>query len=200
MKIILFLLVALLIFSCSDQKAKTKTAEPFKVNYLVGQAEINQSAAKIGDVLSGKSNIKTGPESILEIKQNPQTGLRVKPESELVLTFNGDKIEVEVIRGGVLNIVKKGQNYRLVSPAAVAAVRGTVFYTYVFGADTTYMCTCNGSIDYFDGDRLIRNVTHDHHEAYNFIKSEQEVSLQQKGMFDHSDQEIEEFLEKLKAD
>ena len=189
-------LISILMLSGCTQKV-SPVAQQAKLIYILGDVSINDAPAKLGQILQNNSLIKTGKESTAEIRMGTLTGAQIRENSQvkIVQDENGWNVVSQV--GAVLSLVQKGTNYHLRSPAAVMAVRGTIFYTHTYNDSTHYVCTCNGTVDIMHDHTTTKTVSAPHHEGYTVMKTASGHRLEPAPMQEHEDVQIFEFMYRL---
>jgi hypothetical protein len=193
LRISLFIFIISLI-SC-DHYLKTEQATVIpKVHYLIGDVNINGSVVKINQEIKNGDVVETGAESYLEANFGKQSAFRIREDSRVAINLT-DQLSLDVQKGKVLNILEKRSSYLVRTPAAVAAVRGTIFFVNVVDDDNSYFCACNGtiSIEDFNKHELTR-LSSGHHQPAVFNKQN---IMNEAGMADHDDLEIFEFMYRL---
>ena len=119
--------------SCSKKDSRAL------VSFFAGDASIERGAEAsrqlaVGEELKNGDRIKTGARSFVMVKIGGDINLRIGENSETVLSSidkGGDR-EIFLANGKVLSWVeklKKGDEYRVKTSTAIAAVRGTKFLT-----------------------------------------------------------------------
>jgi len=172
-QIIIFSAVILIFTGC--QKAEKPGTEKLSLYYFLGSVTVDNIQATLGQQVNSGSKIVTAKESVAEVKIGEETGVRIREESEVIIYLSSAGWEVQLVKGAALNIVKKGTKYAMRSPAAVAAVRGTIFYAHAYDDSTTYICTCNGKVDILSENQVLKNVSFAHHEGYNVLQTAKET-------------------------
>lgn len=129
-------------FSLRSPKAETEViaqGTPLRaaVVFVKGDASvIREVETKLhqGDLLNESDIILTKAGGAVDIGLTDSSVIRVKEKSKLILKElrdnNGSQIRMNLAAGRLLNVVekeKKGSNYYVETPSAVAAVRGTSF-------------------------------------------------------------------------
>ncbi|MCB9057917.1 MAG: FecR domain-containing protein [Calditrichae bacterium] len=200
MKNIIVFVCAIFIFNACDYtyQQNEETPESKAIIYFsLGDATVNNTKVKIGQEIKDNDIIKTGHESYVEVKFGKQSGFRIREESEVLIHLK-DAFSLDVKKGKVLNILEKKSRYSVRTPAAVAAVRGTIFFVAAMNADSSYFCACNGtiSIENLDGTSL-KQLSSSHHQANFCEENNGNPALSEAGMFEHTDLEIFEFMYRL---
>jgi len=137
--IIYFLLITFILSSCS------RKAAPFRaeVSFITGTLKINNVEASVGNTVVKDDLLATGVKSEAVIQVTDTAVITLKPETELrfenILLNNNDTrtVSMELNKGTSLhNVLKKGTDYSVKAPTAVASVRGTVFEVSETGSRT----------------------------------------------------------------
>lgn len=186
-----------LLLSCSQfQKPLAEKVNP-KVNFLIGDVNINGGPAKSGYQIQNGDIVETGSQSYLEAHFGKQSAVRIREESKVIFNIT-DNIVLDVQNGSVLNILEKRSRYLVKTPSAVAAIRGTIFFTNILDEHNTYFCACNGTIAIEDNNgKALNQLSSAHHMPNIYSLENGEVGIQQAGMQDHTDLEIFEFMYRL---
>lgn len=93
-----------------------------------GPLTVNGKPAQAGTVLKAGDRIVTGPGTRADVTLADGSAILLYENSTLTLSSLGKRIRLNLAKGSALNAVHKGSNYQMSSPAAIAAVRGTVFF------------------------------------------------------------------------
>ena len=125
------------------------------------------------------------------------SGTQIREKSKVEIANDNSSWGIIVHQGAVLNLVKPGTNFNVKGPAAVIAVRGTIFYTNIYEDSTQYICTCNGSIAILDDANINKTVSASHHEGYTAALSDKGQTLEPTPMKEHTDLEIFEFMYRI---
>jgi len=132
-------LITIILSSCSKYEA------PFRaeVTFITGTLKINNIEASAGNTVIKDDILKTGKKSEATIQITDTAVITLKPETELrfenILRNNDDtrSISMELNKGKTLhNVLKKGTEYSVKAPTAVASVRGTTFEVSETGSKT----------------------------------------------------------------
>lgn len=90
------------------------------------------SKARVGDSMIFGDGVKTGDEAIAHVVLENGTAILLQANSEMTLSGTGDDALADFKLGefliGLSRKLQKGQTFRARVPAAVAAVRGTLFW------------------------------------------------------------------------
>jgi hypothetical protein len=97
--------------------------------------------------------------------------------------------------GGLLSVLDKLVNgYRVETPAAVAAVRGTTFYIEARKGLKTYLCLCKGKIDVTGEGGFQHGFEAETHTAFLYAGGPSSVTKSSDTMHGHTDEEIARLL------
>ena len=155
--------------------APAEDLRPVRVEFLVGEVTINGDPAEIGDPVPAGAEIVTGPQGRVEIVFGSGNIIEIRAATELTLDTANPANGIDLRRGQFaavfdrLETIGMGRNdtFAVQTPATVAGVRGTAFFVAVESDDQTYVCTCNGTLNFGDDGEL--SVTAARHEAYRFV-------------------------------
>jgi hypothetical protein len=122
-----------LLFACGPVHAEK---EAVSVSKASGRAVVIREGhphpATVGMPCRKKDTLKTGTDGRLDIVLNNLAGFRLLPSSEVILRETArDTMQVEIVQGNILINAKplpKNTSFKLETPIAVAAVRGTQFW------------------------------------------------------------------------
>ncbi|KAA3612476.1 MAG: hypothetical protein D8M58_20135 [Calditrichaeota bacterium] len=192
------LLTLFTLISCEYTKKKEVTlAGKPSVYFLIGDASINGQPVSLGQEIFNGDLIETGKESFLEVKFGKQSAFRVREESQVTYNFDGS-INLNIVKGKVLNILEKNSKYKVRTPTAVAAVRGTIFFVSVIDQDKSYFCACNGTISIEDDKQTeLTNLSSAHHHSNFSERTDDKLEMDHAGMMQHDDLEIFDFMYRL---
>jgi len=127
--------------TCKDKPKKEPEVEApeFRVQFILGKAERKKNdgwqTLKKGQILKKNDVIRTKKKSTLDINIAGLASIRLLSKTRLKLNnIEVDKIRATIPRGDILVKVaqlKKNMEFKIVSPTAVAGVRGTEFWGQV---------------------------------------------------------------------
>lgn len=128
---------------CFTSCAKEPTVLSGIVTSLAGDVTVNGTQATLGIAVHADDVVVTGNKSFAVIQVAETAVITVKENSRFKLNSASrdgqgkDSIDCFASKGGIFNkIVKQGSDYRIATPTAVAAVRGTSFLVEVEPAGT----------------------------------------------------------------
>lgn len=135
--------------------------EAGKITFLTGQVDIDTGKgwqkANLGATLKETDKVRTGNRGTVLINLKSGATLKMKPDSQIVLTQTSSDTTVDVEAGALFSKVTKrtqGQAFRIRAQTMVAAVRGTEFY-FAYGkkkkdkADL-WLCVNEGQVNVTD--------------------------------------------------
>ncbi len=136
-------------------------ADSGKLTFVSGQVEINggkgwQKAA-LGAIVNENDKIRTGKKGTVIINLKSGAALKLKSESQIVLSSVGAATTIDVESGSIFSQVGKrqpGQSFQIRAQTMVAAVRGTEFY-FAYGKKKTekadlWLCVNEGQVNVVD--------------------------------------------------
>ncbi|MFZ5629060.1 MAG: FecR family protein [Spirochaetota bacterium] len=109
--------------------------EAGKITFLSGQVDVDSGKgwqkANLGATLNESDKIRTGSRGTALINLKSGAVLKMKSDSQIILSQVGNATTVDVEAGALFSKVGKrgnGQSFRIRAQTMVAAVRGTEFY------------------------------------------------------------------------
>jgi hypothetical protein len=191
-------LLALLTFVAPSLSAAADPSLSGQVVFVDGDVFANGRAIDTGDSLTGLNTIKTGDASTVEILFGGRNVFRLGPNSVIRIDFSELKKTVNLDKGEFTSVLKKlaqttgDPAFVLRTPTVNAGVRGTSFHVMV-NDNSTYFCTCNGSVMLDDGKPAEEvQLTNAHHGARVFTKQpDGSVTVATAGLEGHTDADLE---------
>lgn len=135
----LFFVIAMALLAATPSAS---AAEKLIITHAAGTPQVIRGSevleAKVGMICQTGDTLKTPtPECQIDLSMNNIAGCRVLPSSEVKISGGSQKdMKVEITSGNaILNLKKlpKDSTFRVETPTAVAAVRGTQFWGRVDG-------------------------------------------------------------------
>jgi hypothetical protein len=194
LRISLFVCIVGLMLGCKpEEPVKVQVA---KIYFLIGEVTVNGQPGTIGQILKENDIIATGSESRVEMILGDHSGVQLRENCQAEVLLQGSDWQLNVQKGAILNIFARGRRYRLKSPTAVVAIRGTIFYTHVYSENDQYICACNGTID-IDYGTETKRVSGTHHAPQIVKTRDTKMSINSDVMKEHDDVEIFEFMYRM---
>ncbi len=141
--------------------ASLAAADAGKLTFVSGSVEVNGGKgwqkASLGAVVNEADKIRTGGKGTVIISLKSGATLKLKSDSQIVLSAVGTATTIDVEGGSVFSKVDRktaGQTYKIRAQTMVAAVRGTEFY-FAYGqkkkakADL-WLCVNEGQVNVTD--------------------------------------------------
>lgn len=161
--------------------AGSEAQRPARIEFLVGEVLIDGSAAEIGETVPAGAEIVTGVDGRVEIVFGSGNIIEIRSGTELTLDTANPANGIDLRRGQFaavfdrLETIGMGSDdtFRVDTPSTVAGVRGTAFFVAVESEEQTYVCTCNGTLNFGPTGDLI--VTAARHEANRFVLDDDAV-------------------------
>ena len=200
MKKICILLSFCLTLSCAKQ-----VKLDMKILSYTGTVTVNTKAVKeINMALNRGDAVETMADSSCDIIINDKNILRLTPNTKLVLKISDRESILQLEKGWLAGVTRKvfskEGKYIIETPTVTAAVRGTSFCIKVENENSTYFCTCNGSIELTGkSSSKAETVTAAHHAARKFSidKSGALIEDNNPGLLYHTDSGVEEMAKKI---
>lgn len=124
-----------------------------KVTYVEGEAALvdgsKEKPLKVNQKIDLGDQIRTGTESVVEVTYAKGTVIRIGENSKVVLSGSEAAANTKVSQGKIWANVQKmatGQ-YRVTTPVATAAVRGTVFRVDAASDSSSTVALYEGKVD-----------------------------------------------------
>ncbi len=174
------------------------------VTYIQGEVTINDRPGKEGAIVPLGSTVKTGTDSAAEITFGSQNIFRVEAETITTISISKRERRIQIEKGAIdaiferLGMIADNNEFRVETPSVVAGIRGTVFYIKVEKPDTTYLCTCHGTVHQEAADESVaKDVTAYHHKAYRYIRTDSGVKIETAGLEYHDDAAMDGLGDKI---
>ncbi|MFP4408656.1 MAG: FecR domain-containing protein [Spirochaetaceae bacterium] len=170
----------------SDEGVDTQPGEitEGRLDYFEGDVTVNGEAAELGLKVRTGDIVTTGVASVADIIFGERNIFRLQEETSATLTLDPSRQGVRLERGTFAAVfdelvsagTREEDRFLLETSTAVAGVRGTTFFVKVEHEDSTFVCTCHGSLflDPADGPSPF-TVTNYRHKAYRFRRSDDQV-------------------------
>ena len=170
------------------------------MHFLSGNVQVNGEKATVGMEIHKGVTVETGPESVAEIRYGHETSLRIREKSSVKIERSAKAYRILLAHGTILNLVKRNSVFEVRTPVAVAGTRGTIFFVHVLDDTSAYICTCNGTMELRDGERVLKTVNASHHRPYRIYGKPGQVDMEDQGMMMHTDVEIFEMRYRMEQE
>lgn len=132
--------------STTASSAATQPVRPGRhVVAVSGKVTIDKQPAAAGMEFGERATIETGPKSRALISLAPGNIIEVREKSRLTLGSSARaRVSVALAVGTLWSFFETETDYEVVTPNAVAGVRGTTFFTDASRKGATYICACQG--------------------------------------------------------
>ncbi|AFM13376.1 FecR family protein [Turneriella parva] len=136
-------------------------ADAGKLTFVSGQVEIHDGKswqkAALGALVKENEKIRTGKKGTVIISLKSGAALKLKSDSQIILSAVGASTTIDVESGSIFSKVGKrqpGQTFQIRAQTMVAAVRGTEFY-FAFGKKKSdkadlWLCVNEGQVNVVD--------------------------------------------------
>lgn len=176
-------LVAVFLLAAFPAHAARKPKPP---QVAAGEMTVDGAPAEAGQKIRWGQTIATGG-APADVRLPGFAAFRMSPKTVLRLALSKTGgVRVLLEKGGVLSAVKKGAQYQVRTPLAVAAVRGTVFQVQMEKDEKTYSCLCEGKYSLTVGKKPPREVSSKGHTASLLSKEDEREA----GLLHHDDADV----------
>lgn len=178
-----------------------------EITYLEGDVTLEGNPAEFGMIVRTGETVNTGAGSYCDIVFGDKNVFRVHENTLAIINFSNAEIDLQA--GSLSAVFNKltgegagdGDAFKIRTPHTVAGVRGTVFYLKVEDEDSTYVCTCNGKIQYQDNiGRNERETELYHHGALRYKLEDGETTVEEGTLIYHSDESMEDVADRISVD
>jgi hypothetical protein len=194
-RIVLGLSLVSLLIQCEKPAAPVGLTEG-RVLLLTGTVTRNGEALAVDAAVKQGDRIETAESSSVEIAFAKGLIMRLGANTKAILDLQASQVQ---LNKGWFAAVKNANEQKLevVTPTAVAAVRGTSLCMKVESETSTYACTCNGTV-HFHADGIAEEaVTAAEHSAMRFVKEGESIKKQEAGLEFHDNKGIETLAKKI---
>jgi hypothetical protein len=174
-----------------------------RIVYLDGEVTVNGKPADTGSRLTGSCVLRTGKASVVEVVFADQNIFRLGAETVLKIDFSAAKKLVTLDRGLFTSVLRKlgklsaDPSFELRTPSVKAGVRGTSFHVTA-DENSTYFCTCNGSVELVSAGNATITSFNAHHGSSVFTRqADGAIAVAAGGLQDHTDATIEALARRI---
>ncbi len=142
---------------CKKESIKEANIEQpiAKIQYIKGVVKIEREGnvieGKINDFLQKNDILYTEKDSVVDIIIRQKGIIRITDNTKIKINFiTSENIEIFQDKGSIithLRKLKESENYSIVTPTSVAAVRGTSFITKIINENQTNFALIEGRIE-----------------------------------------------------
>lgn len=186
-------LLVLALIGCGPKPTESELRA--RLQEVTGTVLVNGKPARVGDIMSHGDSIETGADSSVHLLLEKRGGLSLRAYSRLRLDHKEKKLSLGLERGDLITAfhkIKANEDISVVTPTAVAGVRGTHFFIKVHHDDHVYVCTCNGKVHYQGhGHDEGHVVEAGHHAAHHYRRVNGVVERALGEMEHHENHELE---------
>ncbi|NWG87926.1 MAG: FecR domain-containing protein [Hydrogenophilaceae bacterium] len=157
------------------------------IHRLEGEVRFNGKPRRVGDLLSAPLEVVTGERALAAFSLGRNAYL-VRGNSRIsIADTDGKGADVWVEAGRLLSVFEKGEA-RVMTPTAVAGIRGTGIYVET-EAERSYVCLCYGTAELAAAHNagLRETVSTTHHESPRYISTQ---AILPAPVINHTDAEL----------
>ena len=199
----LFLRLAALSVLLTAASLLAAQATAGRIVFLDGEVTVNGNPADTGDRLNGTCVLRTGKKSEVEVVFGDQNIFRLGPETVVKIDFSTAKKTVTLDKGLFTSVLRKlakvagDASFELRTPTVSGGVRGTSFHVTA-DENSTYFCTCNGSVDLSSVGNANVALVNAHHGSRVFTRqADGGIAVTAGGLQDHTDASIETLARRI---
>ena len=172
------------------------------VEFVDGDVTINGADADFGQVVGFGDWVQTGPDSSIEIVFDRANIFRLGENTVATIEIGTARQTVDLKFGSFAAVFNRlrtltgNGTFDVTTPTVVGGVRGTSFFVRVLDRETTYVCTCNGTLELqADGstDSFLESAVR--HSAYLFREVDGAVIRESAAESYHSTEDLNEVAE-----
>ncbi len=176
---------------------------------VTGSVTIDGEPAAVNTEIGATATIKTGADGHALFTLMPDSIIEIRKKSELKFgKSERHENSLSLLTGALWSFLPKGMaDYEVVTPNAVAGVRGTVFYVEANSGKKSYICACDGHIDITQAKgkykKPLKSVTSkDEHKAFYVTSKGKKGKLKAKKSkrLNHTDAEKDAIMAAMPSD
>lgn len=169
------------------------------VEFLDGDVMINGAPADFGQAVEFGDWVQTGPDSSVDIVFDRVNIFRLGENTVAAIEIGTSRQSVDLKFGSLaavfdrLRTLSGRGTFDVRTPAMAGGVRGTSFFFRVLDSETTYACTCNGTLEleaHGSGEAFLDSAVE--HSAHYFRESGGTVSVETAPLAYHNSQSLDE--------
>lgn len=172
------------------------------VEYLEGDVKINGVPGDFGDDVAFGDWVQTGPGASVDIVFDRSNVFRLGENTVAEIEIGASRQSVDLKLGSFaavfdrLRTLSGTGTFDVRTQTVAGGVRGTSFFLRVLDRDTTYVCTCNGSLDLDpagDGEQFTDTAVQ--HSAHFFRKTDDDVVVETAPEIYHSTESLNDLAD-----
>jgi WD40 repeat protein len=175
-----------------------------EIAYIEGDVILKGEPAEFGATVHSGDTVKTGASSYCDIVFGDENVFRIHENSIAAVDFS--KAEINLNAGSLSAVFNKiagtgtggKEAFKIRTPHTVAGVRGTVFFLKVENENSSYVCTCHGSVhyeDYKSGNE--KNTEKYHHGAIRYFVDGRKIKTEEGKLLYHDDSSMEDVAKRI---
>jgi hypothetical protein len=174
-----------------------------EVAFVDGDVTVDGKEARIGQAIRRGSTVSTGPASSCEITWGTDNIIQIQEKTLAVIDVGGPTPGMRLRSGSVaavlnrVEVITRRGTFRVKTPAAVASVRGTVFFVKVEDAANTYVCACYGELGVVAGLGGPVDLAATRHMPRRFTRAGLTSRAAPAGLLYHDDRSMNELARKI---
>ncbi len=203
---LLLTITVFFVFAEGEQEEATTGFSAGKIIYLEGNVTINGQSVDFGTTVASGSTIKTGPQGICDIVFGGKNILRFYENTTGTIDFSKGVVDMQTGSLGAvlqkLTSLGAGHGNKCVarSPQVVGGVRGTSFFLKIEDETSSYLCICNGDMQYQDVTGSNRKrITSDHHKAFHYREENGTIKTESAKLLYHDDTSMDAIAAQIDA-
>jgi hypothetical protein len=176
------------------------------VEFVDGDVRINGELATFGQEVGLGDWVETGPNSTIEIVFDRGNIFELGPNTVAKLDLGEARQQVDLKFGTLSAVFERVRTlsgrgtFDVRTSTALAGVRGTTFFLRAVDGETTYVCTCNGSLELLPGAGNPFVETAAEHSAYFFTQNEDgEVEVESAEELYHDNESLNTLADRIGA-
>jgi len=167
------------------------------VEFIDGDVTINGVFADFGQVVESGDWVQTGPNSAVDIVFDRANIFRLGENTVATIEIGTARQSVNLKFGSLsavfdrLRTLTGNGTFDVRTPTVAGGVRGTTFYFRVLDQETTYVCSCNGTLDldaHGPGESFLNSAVQ--HSARYFRRDDESVVVEIAPPIYHSDESL----------
>lgn len=191
--LLIFINFFLYIFSCNKTQ-NNKQEFAGKIIFSEGNVMLNKKPIQDqNQLISWKDVIETGENSKVRFIIKDGLIIQLNQNSVFSMDHENNIYKLNLQKGWIAAVKNNdGNQMDIITPTAIASVRGTSLCFKVESEQSVYGCTCNGTIHWHTKDGKTLQIESIHHNASRFIDKQGSIEIQKASLEYHDDTIIED--------